>query len=153
MSTPDTTDSPEVVVAGVDGSANSRAALAWAAEEASHRRCALHVITAWSLPTPRTGGRAAPPSYTPEASTYQEQARQLVEREKDAVLGENGSATCSSIRGRPLGVLLEAGRSARMLVVGSRGSRLRFGSVCDQLVRQAPCPVLVVPAHRQRAGT
>ncbi len=147
MNGPDTTDSPAAVVAGVDGSSNARAALTWAADEARYRQCSLHVLTAWTLPTPRTGGRGAPPTYLPDATTYHDQAQQLVERERQAVLGGTDSVTCSAVRGKPLGVLLEAGRNARMLVVGSSTTRLRMGSLSGQLVHQAPCPVLVVPAH------
>ena len=153
---PDTTDSPAVVVAGVDGSPNSRAALAWAAEEATHRACRLHVLTAWTLPTPTTGGRSGPPSYLPDVATYQEQADHLIDTEVREVLGDEHSATCSAVRGRPVEVLLAAGRNARMLVVGARGSGgfsgLRLGSVSEQLAHHAPCPVLVVPAQRQRSG-
>src|SRR5687768_3755460 len=36
------------VVVGVDGSAGSRAALAWAADEARIRGATLEVVTAWS---------------------------------------------------------------------------------------------------------
>ena len=149
MSAPDSTENAVVdaVVTGVDGSPNARTALAWAAEEATYRQCALHVLTAWTLPTPRTGGRAAPPSYVPEQSTYRDQAQQLVEQELRAVLGETDSVSCSALRGKPLSVLLEAGRNARMLVVGSSSTRLRVSSLSGQLVHQAPCPVLVVPGR------
>ncbi len=151
MSIPDTTDSPAVVVVGVDGSANSRPALAWAAEEAVHRSCELQVLNAWTLPTPTTGGRTGPPSYLPDTSTYQQHAQDLVEQQVRAVLGEASTAVVRAVRGRTVEVLLEAGRSARMVVIGARGSSgLRRGSVSGQLVRRAPCPVLVVPAERQR---
>lgn len=154
MSTPDTTDSPAVVVAGVDGSPNSRAALAWAAEEATHRGCELRVITAWTLPTPRSAGATGPPSGLPDVAAHQEQSRHLVEEMVAAVLGEPHSTVCEAVRGQPLDVLREAGRRARMLVVGARGgggrTGLRLGSVAEQLAHHAPCPVLVVPAERQR---
>ena len=148
MNAPDTTDNAafvDGVVAGVDGSPNARAALAWAADEATWRQCSLHVLHAWTLPTPRTGGRAAPPTYVPETGTYRAQAQALVEQEMGSVLGESGSVSCSALRGKPLSVLLEAGRNARMLVVGSSSTRLRVNSLSGQLVHQAPCPVLVVP--------
>lgn len=154
MNIPDTTDSPAVIVVGVDGSLNSQSALAWAAEEAAHRGCELHVLTAWTLPMPTTGGRSGPPSYLPDVSTYQQHAQDLVDQQVRTVLGETSTATGRAVRGRAVEVLLEAGRNARMLVIGARGSGgfsgLRLGAVSEQLAHHTPCPVLVVPAKRYR---
>jgi nucleotide-binding universal stress UspA family protein len=53
-------------------------------------------------------------------------------------------------RGDPVGKLLEAAEmGVDLLVLGSRGfgpvMRLLIGSVSSHVIRQASCPVLVVP--------
>jgi nucleotide-binding universal stress UspA family protein len=56
------------------------------------------------------------------------------------------------LAGRPAEQLAELadGRQAELIVVGSRGHRLRqvafIGGVASELIGLAPCPVLVVPA-------
>ena len=53
--------------------------------------------------------------------------------------------------GNPAEVLIQLGRDADLVVVGSRGHGgfryLLTGSVATQLVTHAPCPVVVVPAR------
>jgi nucleotide-binding universal stress UspA family protein len=55
---------------------------------------------------------------------------------------------CRAVHGQPAEALIAASAGATMLVVGSRGrggfSTLRLGSVSEQCVRHASCPVLVV---------
>jgi nucleotide-binding universal stress UspA family protein len=52
-------------------------------------------------------------------------------------------------RGSTVGALMDAGRTADVLVVGSRGlggfKGLLLGSVSQQVVTHAPCPTVVVP--------
>jgi nucleotide-binding universal stress UspA family protein len=52
------------------------------------------------------------------------------------------------LEGQPADALLGASKDADLIVVGSRGlggfKRLMLGSVSDQVVHHAPCPVLVV---------
>jgi nucleotide-binding universal stress UspA family protein len=58
------------------------------------------------------------------------------------------------VHGFPVDELIDAGKDADMIVVGSRGSggftRLMMGSVAEQVTRHASRPVLVVP-HEDRS--
>ena len=52
------------------------------------------------------------------------------------------------LEGQPAEVLLERAKDASLIVVGSRGrggfASLLLGSVSQQVVQHAPCPVLVI---------
>jgi nucleotide-binding universal stress UspA family protein len=56
--------------------------------------------------------------------------------------------------GGPAKTLIDVSRQSRMLVVGSRGrgglAGMLLGSVSEQCVRHAECPVLVVPPRVRR---
>ncbi|WP_370545048.1 universal stress protein [Herbiconiux sp. VKM Ac-1786] len=58
-----------------------------------------------------------------------------------------------AVLGQPAETLLGIARKARMLVVGSRGrggfTALMLGSVSEQCVHLATCPVLVVPSRQE----
>jgi nucleotide-binding universal stress UspA family protein len=55
------------------------------------------------------------------------------------------------VRDDPANAILEAGKDADLLVVGSRGlgvdGEADLGPVGDRVVREARCPVVVVPAE------
>ena len=77
----------------------------------------------------------------------EDDVRALVRQHSDVQL------SCRAYHAGPVRSLIEASRDARMLVVGSRGvgglREMVLGSVSDQCVRYASCPVLVV---RQRSA-
>ncbi|GAA2497632.1 universal stress protein [Streptomyces sp. NPDC059506] len=140
---------PEGVVVGFDGSEPSRRALAWAVEEARLRGRPLHVVRTWKLTTtetPRTvPAGTVPPLHDFEAQVLSE-LRADVEREMGAEAAS--MAGIHAVHGGAGRVLVEAGATADMLVVGRRGhggfAGLLLGSVADQCVRHAPCPVVTV---------
>lgn len=122
------------IVAGVDGSEESKVALRWAVEEARLRHAELRVVYAWAPP-------GAP-------HTAEERLGSVV---ADAV-GETTGVTLSqvAVEGDPTRVLVEAARDADLLVVGSRRRRAAAGSAGRSISREcthrAPCPVVIVRA-------
>jgi len=145
------------VVVGDDGSAASRAAVRWAAEDAARRGAPLHVVRAWSIttaPTPRTWT----PGYVPPLTDFEAAVREELERTRrplvDGLDGLDGlDVRWHAVHGRPGTVLTTASTGADLLVVGSRGRgelrELLLGSVATAVLHSASCPVVVV---RGRAG-
>ena len=131
------------VVVGVDGSAGSRRALRRAALEALAHDATLEVVLAWGL-LDQPGGGAFDPQYDVEAA--RDDLQRIVEGELDPV---PPGIALRPVNDLPSRALLTAGEGAWTLVVGSRGlggfKGLLLGSVSQQVVHHAPCPVMVVP--------
>lgn len=125
------------VVCGYDGSRDARRAVAWAAAWATEHNAPLEVISA-----DRAVGRVV---------AFDETARANVEgamREQLADLTTGVEATFRVIADSPVGALIEAGRGASAIIVGSRGLTARedfaMGSTSAGVVEHATCPVIVV---------
>lgn len=141
------TDGP--VVLGVDGSLSAEAATDFAFAEADLRKApllALHAWTPWNapLPAPDEGPYAAAPG-----ALAQDEERLVSE----AIAGHRERfpdvpVTTEAVRGPTRETLIEASRSARLLVVGARGrggfTGLLLGSVSQAMLHHAHCPVVVV---------
>jgi len=137
------------VVVGHDGSDASSQAVRWSARMAVRLGIGLHVVRAWALssaprPATATGG------YVPPMTDFEQAVREELEAEVAALgLPSECSVTAHVLHGAATKRLLQAAENAELLVVGSRGEGgfrgLRFGSTADQVVRYAPCPVVVVP--------
>ncbi|MGD0982810.1 MAG: universal stress protein [Acidimicrobiales bacterium] len=140
----DAAPSPLIVV-GVDGSPQAASALAVAIEEARLRRAVLHVTYAYpAMGAPLTGSTAK--EYYGET---EHDARGVLERAAAVAPSTEGlEIEWLAVPGNPSEVLIEASRGASLLVVGSRGlggfMGLLMGSVSNQCVHHAHCPVLVV---------
>jgi nucleotide-binding universal stress UspA family protein len=135
-----------LIVVGVDGSEGGRRALDWASTEAAARGGAVQAVTAW-----RWDGVELDP-HTVSPTELREHAEGVLARELAALAARHGTAhpvAGELVEGRPAQVLANAARAADLLVLGSHGhSRLRhtvLGSVSEEVIRLAPCPVLVVP--------
>lgn len=137
------------VVAGVDGSPNSAAALHWALAEAALRQVELHVVHAWTVPSLRGGiGQMSPASGS--ESSYRSSAEAVLTNALEEALRERASeviVTRRLIQRSPTAGLLLAADGAELLVLGRRAtSRLsRPGSIRHGCIDQAACPVVVVP--------
>ena len=145
-----TTGATYELVVGIDGSAASKAALAWAVEEARLRGCGVVALHAWQFPVLGFGGYAGTvvPLVTPEdlEKLANDTARETVED----VVGADLSVPVEVrvVQGHPAGVLLDAGSTADLLVLGSEGhgafTGMLLGSVSMQVVHHAPCAVTIV---------
>ena len=136
------------VVVGVDGSDGSRAALAFAIEEARRRHAPLRLLHALSWPL---GGAVAVVPATRLRSMLDAGAETLLRTAAgDAadVLGRD-RVSWSVADGDPVDVLRTASAAAQLVVVGSRGvggvAGLLLGSTAHGVVTQATCPVVVLP--------
>jgi nucleotide-binding universal stress UspA family protein len=133
----------ELVVVGVDGSAASVAALAWAARYGSATGAKVQALLAWHYPGPieRT------PDQIREQTDEQMKAT-LDEAVAKAVPGQTSSVEIRLGYGPPSQVLIEVSKEADLLVVGSHGhgawTGMLVGSVSIHCVTGAHCPVVVV---------
>ncbi len=151
------------IVVGVDGSAGSVAALRWALAEAHLRGAPLRLVHAYQLPYHLAGdsavglGPAAPVGY---ASQDLERLRESLEQAARRALAgtlerADGEAVDGIeveqkiVEGPAAQILIEAGRGAALLVLGSRGrggfAGLLLGSVSQQCAQHPPCPVVILP--------
>lgn len=103
------------VVAGVDGSEESRLALRWAFDYAQMSGAPVEAVIAWDIPP--TYGWA--PSY--DDVDFEKMAQEALEKTVRGVLGDNAPVTSRVERGHPAPVLVAASERAQLLVVGSRG--------------------------------
>jgi nucleotide-binding universal stress UspA family protein len=137
------------IVVGYDGSFSADEALRWALAEAALRDCPLHVVHAWSLLS--SAGLVDVPFGTvpglPECAVAVRAA--LGEAVTRIQTGPVPAVVqLHVVHERPAAALIAASHGADLLVVGERGHDgflgLLVGSVAEQVMRHAVCPVVVV---------
>ncbi len=143
-----------VVVVGVDGSAESKAAVAYALRNAAARGESVRAVTA--VPEPEMWATGYGVVMLPPVSELLPEAQKTAQEVVDAVVSELGetasgvSVTVEAVAGPPAQVLLDAAADATELVVGHRGRggirSALLGSVGLSCVLHAPGPVTVVRA-------
>ncbi len=143
-----TNGTPQKIVVGIDGSPASRQALQWSLDEAGRRDATVIAIHAWEAVLTRGQVRGA--FYREELGP--ELAEAVLAEVLDAVDVPAGTAVeRRGVRSDPAHALIEAGKDADLVVVGSRRlgqlGRLTLGSISTRVVHHAPCPVVVVPAE------
>jgi nucleotide-binding universal stress UspA family protein len=135
------------VVAGVDGSESSLAALSWAAVETLRGGGRLRLVLAY-----RNGSGLLATGDAGQINREQADAMVDWSVAQARATAPGVEVTGDAVVGNPTTALLEAASGARMLVVGHRGrggfASLVLGSVAVGVATQARCPVAVV-----RAGT
>ncbi len=115
------------IVAGVDGSDHSKAALRWAAHQAELTGAAVDAVIAWKFPV--FYGLAPVELADLDFARF---ARQALAEAVDDVFGPAHPAWLRTrvVEGHAGQVLVDASAGADLLVVGSRG----YGGVADALL-------------------
>ena len=145
-------DAPDgSVLVGVDGSAASEAALDLAFEAARSRRARLLAVRAYVPPTP-PGHAGHTPILIPKDVVVADEQAAL-----DASLAPwrgkypTVAVDAELVAGKAAKVLVERSYQAQLAVVGSRGHGgfvgLLLGSVGQQLLHHAACPVVIGHQH------
>ena len=163
--TPDGTTRAPAVVVGVDGSAGSQEALRWALEEGRLRSCPVRAVHAWTFGYVGGGIEGYPywgaplDSYAAlgvDVSDLHQAAEDLLERALAEVGEDVGDVEREVVQGPAAEVLVEAAAPGDLLVVGSLGhggfAGLLLGSVSQQCVHHAACPVVVVHPPKSTAA-
>ncbi|MFJ2564381.1 universal stress protein [Streptomyces sp. NPDC088770] len=136
------------VVVGVDGSAESLAAVEWAAREAVRRDRPLRLVHA------RNWTRGQAESETAHAA-QRHRARRTLRQAEEYLRGSvpDVELTDEQVDGPATAALLKATERAELLVVGSRGlsgfTGVLVGSVAQGVVATAPRPVVLVRAGEE----
>lgn len=159
------------IVVGIDGSPEAQAALQWAVDESALTGAKLMAM--YVYPPVKRNEPFLSRSYFPDSSTVQQLADESLRWNEERDRASHDAAMRNlalfvqevvtrevdvhvqlvAMPGKPSRRLVEASRGADLLVVGARGhggfKDLKLGSVSEQCVRHARCPVLVVrPSER-----
>jgi nucleotide-binding universal stress UspA family protein len=134
------------IIVGMDGSECAGVALQWALREAELREWAITTVLAWSYldQRPTSPGEPFDPTYN------EDNAREALDAAIQRAVGEEaaGAIERKVICDLPASALLSEAEGADLLVVGSRGlggfKGLLLGSVSEQCLHHATCPVAVV---------
>jgi nucleotide-binding universal stress UspA family protein len=143
------------VVVGVDGSKHGEAALRFAAEEAALRNARLRIVYAWQFPAIEfpTDVVASADALPGLMRAMSDDADGVVQAAVALVKQIQPSVSCEPrvVEAHAGSALLDQGRGAALIVVGSRGrsdfAGMLLGSVSHQVLHHASCPVTVVPSE------
>ena len=142
------------IVAGVDGSPPSIAALRWAVHQAQLSGSTIDAVIAWEFPV--AGGSFG---WAPTAPFDDTDYSEIAAKSLNAAVAEASPPPGVIVNqivtaGSAAQVLLNAARDADLLVVGNRGhgglADALIGSVSVRCLHHATCPVAIIrtPAHR-----
>jgi len=133
------------IAVGVDGSARGDQALVWAAEEAQRCGAELLLVHGWTYPYqgPRNGASEARDDMKLDAMRMLEACSKRV-KDRAPELRVHSIISEQS----PAKAIIDAGKEADLLVVGSRGhggfAALLLGSVSRTVLQHSAVPVVVV---------
>jgi nucleotide-binding universal stress UspA family protein len=135
---------------GVDGSAESDAAIRWATHEAVMRRAAMTLV---HVVAPLAASWPMGPVYADITEWQRNNARHVLGQALKTLEATVSASQLPDVHTETLNssvvpTLVRASENQQMIVVGSRGSgalgRLLLGSVSTGLVHHASCPVAVI---------
>lgn len=144
------------ILVGVDGSAESDAAIRWVTREATMRGMPItlmHVVP----PIPEW---PTPSRQSEIAEAWEQNARDVIAQARKTVVASGGESDPPDLRAEVVSstvvpTLIDASQRARMIVMGSRGmgalGRFLLGSVSSGLVHHAHCPVAIIHADEGSA--
>ena len=145
------------IVVGHDGSGGSDTALKMALKLADRLQASVLIVRAWSMATaPRRPDWefGYVPSFDEMSAAVHEHL--VNDTAADVARFSHLPVEHRAVHASPAKSLVELSSDALMLVVGSRGlggfAGLVLGSVSEQCVRHAACPVLVVRRRPQSAA-
>ncbi|GAB2459544.1 nucleotide-binding universal stress UspA family protein [Conyzicola lurida] len=143
----------DTIVVGHDGSKDGDAAFEVALGLAARLGCALRLVRAWSAETAPHGTLMAG-GYVASLAEASASIARVVERDAASRAADHPEVRIDYLArfGQAEAVLIAASSGALMLVVGGRGrggfASMLLGSVSEQCVRHAHCPVLVVRTEK-----
>jgi nucleotide-binding universal stress UspA family protein len=140
------------IVVGVDGSDNSREALRWAVSYAAAGDI-VELVHAWSVDVVDRSAVVGAGSSPSDSGTLEAAVTRQLYDIADEVLEDEDRELLelrfTVVRGRAAETLAERSQGADLLVVGRRGlggfPALLIGSVSDDVLQLAGCPVAVTP--------
>lgn len=142
------------IIVGVDGSEQAQEALEWALDEARLRGTDVKAVYAY-LPMPPDmygfPGAMVAGQFDQVTEEYERQAGQVLREAVDKARARADGVTLTPVTASgeaPVQALIDRSRDAELLVVGTRGkggfTGMLLGSVSQQVVQHAHCPVVVV---------
>lgn len=145
------------LLVGHDGSTYADAAVEWTLAMARRLGCSVTIVRAWVMttaPRPASWSRG----YVPPLADFAEAVAARLSSDTEAIRDAYADVpvTCHGVHGAAAHGLIAASETAELLVVGPRGlggfKGLVLGSVSEQCVRHAACPVVVVRAPHGSDG-
>lgn len=140
-------DESKTIVVGSDGSDQARLAILKAADEANRRGVKLTLVNALA---PYTGAL----NWVPSAIDFEAMYREIADLQRKAAKWVREfypqlEIEFKLVDGSPVQVLLEAGKDAALVVVGTRGrggvKGMILGSTSQGVLHNAKVPLMIVP--------
>jgi nucleotide-binding universal stress UspA family protein len=135
------------IVVGVSATSKSPAALLWAVEQARLRQGRVVAVRAWRPPVPTSASRGTPPVVSVDVAAAEAAAREDFASDVAQSLGARHDVEVRLVRGGRRKTLVDESLGADLLVIDAPGAGTMATSPLSvqRLVRQAGCPVVVMP--------